>query len=162
MSFKYRALSLACFAAMGMATTAHSAEVLGSVLEVYGTLYPELNNTSYSDSVAGNALSTMNAGKLTPGVSAAATKVSKNQINWSQSYIGVKGQKSFGEVTVGYDFQGVLTPNKTLDSSIDNLASGSKNAVQPLFGDTRDAFISIGHKVLGTVSLGQMDTAYKE
>ena len=104
----------------------------------------------------------MNAGKLTPGVSAAATKVSKNQINWSQSYIGVKGQKSFGEVTVGYDFQGVLTPNKTLDSSIDNLASGSKNAVQPLFGDTRDAFISIGHKVLGTVSLGQMDTAYKE
>ena len=162
MSFKYRALSLACFAAIGMASTAHSAEVLGSVLEVYGTLYPELNNTSYSDSVAGNALSTMNAGKLTPGVSAAATKVSKNQINWSQSYIGVKGQKSFGEVTVGYDFQGVLTPNKTLDSSIDNLASGSKNAVQPLFGDTRDAFISIGHKVLGTVSLGQMDTAYKE
>jgi len=162
MSFKYRALSLACFAAMGMASTAHSAEVLGSVLEVYGTLYPELNNTSYSDSVAGNALSTMNAGKLTPGVTAAATKVSKNQINWSQSYIGVEGQKSFGEVTVGYDFQGVLTPNKTLDSSIDNLASGSKNAVQPLFGDTRDAFISIGHKVLGTVSLGQMDTAYKE
>jgi len=162
MSFKIRAVTLGCMAALGMGFNANSAEVLGKTLEVYGSLYPEINNITYTDAVAGNALSTMSAGKVTPGVSAAKTKVSKDQINWSQSYIGVKGQKSFGDITIGYDFQGVMAPNKTLDSSIENITTGSPKQVQALFGDTRDAFVSIEHKAIGSFQFGQMDTAYKE
>ncbi len=159
MSFKIRAITLGCIAAVGMVTAAQSAEVLGSTLEVYGTLYPELNRTTYtSGSAVGTALSNMTKGLVTPGTQTTlpAAPTAKDQTNWSQSYIGVKGQKGFGDVTVGYDFQGVLTPNKTLDSSI---ATGGQ---QPLFGDTRDAFISLGHKDLGVMQFGQMDTIYKE
>lgn len=156
MKLKQHAVALGCLAALGLAGTAQAFEVSGNLLEVYGTLYPEYNTTSYTDAVAGNNLSTMNAGLVAPGVSKAANKISKDQINWSQSYIGVKGVKAFGDVTVGYDFQGVMAPNKTLDSSI------AANAQQPLFGDTRDAFVSIAHKNVGTFQFGQMDTIYKE
>jgi len=156
MKLKQHAVALGCLAALGLAGTAQAFEVSGNLLEVYGTLYPEYNKTSYTDGVAGSALSTMNAGLVAPGLSKAATKISKDQINWSQSYIGVKGIKAFGDVTVGYDFQGVMAPNKTLDSSI------ATNSQQPLFGDTRDAFVSIAHKNVGIFQFGQMDTIYKE
>ena len=156
MKLKQHAVALGCLAALGLAGTAQAYEVSGNLLEVYGSLYPELNRISYTDSVAGNALSTMTAGLVAPGVSKVATKIGKDQINWSQSYIGVKGVKAFGDVTVGYDFQGVMAPNKTLDSSI------AANGQQPLFSDTRDAFVSVQHKNIGLFQFGQMDTIYKE
>ena len=156
MKLKQHAVALGCLAALGLAGTAQAFEVSGKLFEVYGSLYPELNSIRYTDSVAGSELSTMNAGLVAPGLSKAATKIGKDQINWSQSYIGVKGVKAFGDVTVGYDFQGVMAPNKTLDSST---AAGGQ---QSLFGDTRDAFVSIAHKKIGTFQFGQMDTMYKE
>ncbi len=156
MKLKQHAVALGCLAALGLAGTAQAYEVSGNLLEVYGSLYPELNRISYTDSVAGNALSTMTAGLVAPGVSKVATKIGKDQINWSQSYIGVKGVKAFGDVQVGYDFQGVMAPNKTLDSST------SAGGQQALFGDTRDAFVSIAHKNIGSFQFGQMDTIYKE
>lgn len=158
MKLKQHALALGCLAAIGLTGAAQAIEVAGSALDVYGVLYPELNNTSYGGSSAtGTALSNMTKGLVTPGTQTyAAGAVSKDQLNWSQSYIGVKGIKAFGDVTVGYDFQGVLSPNKGIDSAI---ASGGQ---QPLFGDTRDAFISLAHKSVGTFQFGQMDTIYKE
>jgi predicted porin len=158
MKLKQHALTLGCLAAMGLTGAAQAIEVAGSALEVYGVLYPELNHTAYSDSAAtGTALSNMTKGLVTPGTQTfAAGAASKDQLNWSQSYIGVKGMKAFGDVTVGYDFQGVMAPNKSLDSSI---ATGGQ---QSLFGDTRDAFVSVAHKSVGTFQFGQMDTIYKE
>ena len=41
MSFKYRALTLGCFAAIGLAGNAHAVKVAGELLEVYGNLYPQ-------------------------------------------------------------------------------------------------------------------------
>lgn len=156
MKLKQHAVALGCLASLGLAGTAHALEISGNLLEVYGSLYPEYNTTSYTNGVAGNVLSTMNAGLVAPGLSKDAAKIGKDQINWSQSYIGVKGVKAFGDVTVGYDFQGVMAPNKTLDSST------SAGGQQALFGDTRDAFVSIAHKNIGTFQFGQMDTMYKE
>lgn len=156
MKLKQHAVALGCLAALGLAGTAQALEISGNLLEVYGSLYPEYNKISYTNGVAGNALSTMNAGLVAPGLSKDSTKIGKDQINWSQSYIGVKGVKAFGDVTVGYDFQGVMAPNKTLDSST------SAGGQQSLFGDTRDAFVSIAHKKIGTFQFGQMDTMYKE
>jgi predicted porin len=70
--------------------------------------------------------------------------------------VAVKGTKSYGDVKIGYDFQGVLAPNKAVDSSI---ATGGQ---QSLFGDMRDAFVSVGHKSIGTFQFGQMDTIYED
>ena len=158
MKFSRCAVAVATLTLAGLAQQAYAIQVIGDTLEVYGTLYPELNNTSYSASSAtGTPMSSMTKGLVTPGSgTAAAGAISKDQTNWSQSYIGVKGSKSYGDVKIGYDFQGVIAPNKTLDSSI---ATGGQ---QSLFGDMRDAFVSIGHASIGTFQFGQMDTIYKE
>ncbi len=158
MKFSRCAVAVATLTLAGLAQQAYAIQVIGDTLEVYGTLYPELNNTSYSASSAtGTPMSSMTKGLVTPGTgTAAAGAISKDQTNWSQSYIGVKGSKSYGDVKIGYDFQGVIAPNKTLDSSI---ATGGQ---QSLFGDMRDAFVSIGHASIGTFQFGQMDTIYKE
>ena len=158
MKFSRCAVAVATLTLAGLAQQAYAIQVIGDTLEVYGTLYPELNNTSYSASSAtGTPMSSMTKGLVTPGTgTAAAGAISKDQTNWSQSYIGVKGSKSYGDVKIGYDFQGVIAPNKTLDSSI---ATGGQ---QSLFGDMRDAFVSIGHTSIGTFQFGQMDTIYKE
>ena len=158
MKFSRCAVAVATLTLAGLAQQAYAIQVIGDTLEVYGTLYPELNNTSYSASSAtGTPMSSMTKGLVTPGTgTAAAGAISKDQTNWSQSFIGVKGSKSYGDVKIGYDFQGVIAPNKTLDSSI---ATGGQ---QSLFGDMRDAFVSIGHTSIGTFQFGQMDTIYKE
>ncbi len=158
MKFSRCAVAIASLTLMGIAQQASAIQVIGDNLEVYGVLYPELNNTSYSgSSPTGTAMSSMTKGLVTPGTgTASAGAITKDQTNWSQSYVGVKGAKTYGDVKIGYDFQGVLAPNKTVDSSI---ATGGQ---QSLFGDMRDAFVSIGHKSIGTFQFGQMDTIYKE
>jgi len=158
MKFSRCAVSIATLTLAGLAQQALAIQVVGENLEVYGTLYPELNSTTYSGtSPAGTALSSMTKGLVAPGtVSVATGAIGKDQTNWSQSYIGFKGSKTYGDVKIGYDFQGVMAPNKTLDSSI---ATGGQ---QSLFGDMRDAFVSVGHTSIGTFQFGQMDTIYKE
>ena len=158
MKFSRCAVAIASLTLLGMAQQASAIQVIGDTLEVYGVLYPELNNTAYSgSSPTGTPLSSMTKGLVTPGTNtASAGPITKDQTNWSQSYIGVKGIKSYGDVKIGYDFQGVMAPNKTLDSSI------ATNGQQSLFGDMRDSFVSIGHKSIGTFQFGQMDTIYKE
>ena len=107
MKFKTRALTLACLAALGMAQSAQAVEVAGKLLEVYGNVYPQFQNSSYTDSVAaGTASSNMTSGKAAAGTTAlTAAAVDKTQLNWVNSYIGWKGEKAFGDTTVGFDLQ---------------------------------------------------------
>ncbi len=150
MKFKYRALALGCFAAIGFAGTAQAVPIAGELLELYGNLYPQYQNTSFGDAAFGAARSQMTGGLVTPGVVPAttATPVGKNQLNWVNSYIGFKGKKKFGEVTAGYDLQGSLATN---------VESGTS-----LLADTRDAFVYVDHAKAGTFSIGQQDTVYKQ
>jgi hypothetical protein len=149
MTFKYRALALGCFAAMGLAGNAHAVQVAGDLLEVYGNLYPQYQTVTFGDSSAtGSAVSTMTGGKTGAQTNTfKAGAVSSNKIIPVNSYIGFKGKKSVGELTLGYDLQGVVN----IDSS-----NGSSFLSEP-----RDAFVYVSHKTLGTLQAGQQDTIYK-
>ena len=150
MKFKTRALTLACLAALGMAQSAQAVEVAGKLLEVYGNVYPQFQNSSYTDSVAaGTASSNMTSGKAAAGTTAlTAAAVDKTQLNWVNSYLGWKGEKAFGDATVGFDLQGTLAKN---------VESGAG-----IFADTRDAYLYVENKKMGTVTVGQTDTIYKQ
>jgi len=150
MTFKYRALALGCFAAMGLAGTAQAVQVAGDLLEVYGNLYPQYQTVTFGDSSAtGSAVSTMTGGKTGAQTNTfKAGAVSSNKIIPVNSYIGFKGKKSVGELTLGYDLQGVVN----IDSS-----NGSSFLSEP-----RDAFVYVSHKTLGTLQAGQQDTIYKK
>ncbi len=150
MKFKTRALTLGCLAAIGMAQSAQAIEVAGKLLEVYGNVYPQFQNSSYTDSVAaGTASSNMTSGKAAAGTTAlTAAAVDKTQLNWVNSYIGWKGEKAFGDTTVGFDLQGTLAKN---------VESGAG-----IFADTRDAYLYVENKKMGTVTVGQTDTIYKQ
>jgi predicted porin len=150
MKFKHGLVTAGCLAAMGFAGTAQAVQVAGELLEVYGNFYPQFQMTSFADSSTGER-STMTAGLNSPvPVATVTTKPSVNQVNWVNSYLGFKGQKAFGDITAGYDFQGVVMKNGTLATETDSI------------GEARDAFVYIAHKNLGTLQLGQMDTIYKE
>ena len=150
MKFKHGLVTAGCLAAMGLAGTAQAVQVMGDAVEVYGNLYPQYQITTYTDGSSGAPLSQMSKGLVTPGIQAAAPAgpAGKTQINTVNSYLGIKGIKAFGEVTVGYDFQSTLAKN---------LDTGA-----PLFAENRDAFVFVEHAKLGTLSVGQLDTIYKE
>ncbi len=156
MKFKYRALALGCFAAIGLVNTAQAVPIAGELLELYGNIYPQYQKSSFSDGFTGTARSHMTGGSsaAAPVVTAAqaATQstgaISKSQLNWVNSYIGFKGKKSFGALTAGYDLQGSLATNVETGTS--------------LFADTRDAFLYVEHAQAGTFSIGQQDTVYKQ
>lgn len=150
MTFKYRALTLGCFAAMGLAGTAQAVQVAGDLLEVYGNLYPQYQTVTFGDSSAtGSAVSTMTGGKTGAQTNTfKAGAVSSNKITPVNSYIGFKGKKTVGELTLGYDMQGVIN----LDSTATNPA---------FMSEPRDAFVYVSSKTLGTLQAGQQDTIYK-
>jgi predicted porin len=150
MTFKYRALTLGCFAAMGLVGNAHAVKLAGDLLEVYGNLYPQYQTVTFGDSSAtGSAVSTLTAGKTGAQTNTfKAGAVSANKFTPVNSYIGFKGQKTVGELTLGYDVQGVVN----IDSS-----NGSSFLSEP-----RDAFVFIEHKSFGSLTAGQQDTYYKQ
>ena len=155
MKFKFKAITVGCIAAMGMAS-ASAVEVAGANLEIYGTLYPQYQTTDQvNPTPTGGNVSNMSSASST-GTAAAAPKVAvrKNQLNWVNSYIGFKGSKMFGETKVSFDLQGTL--NKNVDST------AGVNTNNALMSDTRDAFIALENKNYGRLALGQMDTIYKE
>jgi predicted porin len=151
MKFKHGLVTAGCLVAMGLAGTAQAVQVAGELLEVYGNFYPQYQITSFADGATGTQQSTMTTGLNTPATPAVATtKPNVTQVNWVNSYLGFKGQKGFGDITAGYDFQGVVMSNGTLQTET--------NAV----GAARDAFVFVAHKKFGTLQFGQMDTIYKE
>jgi predicted porin len=156
MKFKFKALTVGCIAAMGMAS-ASAIEVAGANLEVYGTLYPQMQTTTMGGDFTptGGAVSNLTTGTTATAAGApAANAIRKNQLNWVNSYVGFKGVKAFGDVKVGFDLQGTL--NRNVDST------AGVNTNNALFSDTRDAFLFVESKSMGKVSLGQLDTIYKE
>jgi predicted porin len=154
MKFKHGLVTAGCLAAMGLAGTAQAVQVAGELLEVYGNFYPQYQITSFADGSTGTQQSPMTAGLNTPATATTApTKANVTQLNWVNSYIGFKGQKAFGEITAGYDLQGVTMASTTTDATA---------ATANLWGAARDAFVFVAHKKFGTLQLGQMDTIYKE
>jgi predicted porin len=156
MKIKMNHVALASLALICMVESSQAMQVAGENLEIYGTLYPEYNVTNYTDgSATGTASNSMQSKKVTPGtLTQQLAPIQKTQLNWSQSYIGFKGVKPFGDYNIGFDFQGVM--GKNVDSSI------SSGGQQNLFTDTRDAFVLVAKKGIGTFQFGQMDTIYKE
>jgi hypothetical protein len=156
MKFKLSRVALVCLSTIGMVSQVHAVQVAGDNLEVYGSLYPEYDVTTYGNgSATGSASNSMQSKKTVAGTLAAqTTPMQKTQIAWSQSYIGFKGKKTVDDVTFGYDFQGVM--GKTIDSS------SATGGAQSLFTDTRDAYLSLGLKGVGSLQVGQLDTIYKE
>ena len=149
MKLKYHALAIASMAAVGFAGTAQAVQVAGELLEVYGNIYPQYQSVSFGDSSAtGTALSNLTGAKTgNPTNTFKAGAIDVKKFTSVNSYIGFKGQKNIGDLTAGYDLQGVLN----IDSS-----NG-----QSFLSEPRDAFVFIGHKTFGTLSVGQQDTVYK-
>ncbi|NBZ99936.1 MAG: porin [Betaproteobacteria bacterium] len=150
MTFKHRALTLGCFAAMGLAGTAHAVQIAGDLLEIYGNVYPQYQTVTFGDSSAtGAAVSTLTAGKTGAQTNTfKAGAVSANKLTPVNSYIGFTGKKTIDGLTLGYDLQGVI--------NIDSTASNPSFMSEP-----RDAFVYISHAMLGTLQAGQQDTIYK-
>jgi predicted porin len=149
MKFKFKALTVGCIAAMGMAS-ASAIEVAGATLEIYGTLYPQLQTTEMvgQGTAIGGQVSNMTTGTLTSTQTANNPNAQKKiQLNWVNSYIGFKGVKTFGDIKAGFDLQGVIN-------------NGASNT--SLLADTRDAFVYLESKSMGSLALGQLDTIYKE
>ena len=141
MTFKYRALTLGCFAAMGLAGNAQALELAGGALEVYGVLYPQYQSTSVSGGTTSIASTATSMGKVTY-----AAQADKTQLSSVNSYVGFKGAKSFGNTEVGFDVQGVVNIQKSQGAFLT---------------EPRDAYVYISNKTLGTVTAGQMDSIYK-
>jgi predicted porin len=141
MTFKYRALTLGCFAAFGLAGAAHSVELAGGALEVYGNLYPQYQSTSVTGGTTSISSTATSMGKVTY-----AAQPDKTQITPVGSYVGFKGKKAFGETQVGFDIQGVVNIQKTAGAFL---------------SEPRDAYVYISNKTLGKFTAGQMDTVYK-
>jgi len=156
MKFKLSRVALVCLSTIGVVSQVHAVQVAGDNLEVYGSLYPEYDVTTYGNgSAAGSASNSMQSKKTVAGTLAAqTTPMQKTQIAWSQSYIGFKGKKTIDDVTFCYYFQGVM--GKNIDSS------SATGGAQSLFTDTRDAYLSLGLKGVGSLQIGQLDTVYKE
>ena len=150
MTFKYRALTLGCFAAMGLAGTAQAVQVAGELLEVYGNVYPQYQTVTFGDSSAtGAEISTLTKGKTGAQTNTfAAGALSANKLTPVNSFIGFTGKKTVEGLTLGYDLQGVV--------NIDSTAANPSFMSEP-----RDAFVYISHDKFGTFQAGQQDTIYK-
>jgi hypothetical protein len=150
MTFKYRALTLGCFAAMSLAGTAQAVQIAGDMLEIYGNVYPQYQTVTFGDSSAtGAAVSTLTAGKTGAQTNTfKAGAVSANKLTPVNSYIGFTGKKTVDGLTLGYDLQGVV--------NIDSTAANPSFMSEP-----RDAFVWISHEKFGTLQAGQQDTVYK-
>lgn len=152
MKFKLGLVTAGCLAAMGLAGQAQAIQLVGEQLEFVGSVYPQYQMTNFGDG-SGSTTSNMTAGSTTaalPAAPAVAGSANKAQINWVNSYLGFKGKKTFGDVTAGYEFQGVLMKNGTTSTEAAEI------------GEARDAYVSVAHNMLGTLQLGQMDTILKE
>jgi hypothetical protein len=150
MTFKYRALTLGCFAAMSLAGTAQAVQIAGDMLEIYGNVYPQYQTVTFGDSSAtGAEVSTLTKGKTGAQTNTfAAGAVSANKLTPVNSYIGFTGKKTVDGLTLGYDLQGVV--------NIDSTAANPSFMSEP-----RDAFVWISHEKFGTLQAGQQDTIYK-
>lgn len=134
------------FALIVLATPA----IASGTASVYMNLYPEYRAQEFSGPTGAGAevghLTTMRAGSSILDKTSSA-KAGAQEIEWSNSYVGVRALTSLtSQLLVGVDAQVLVDLS---GSFVDNVAF-------------RDAFFFVEHTTWGRVSIGQMDSAYKE
>lgn len=138
------ALTFACVIPLG--TQASEAPNAG---DFYVNLYPEWTVRGYgAASSKGSDVGQMGTLRNDTPILAtdAKAKSGTDDHEWSNSYIGIRGAFDFDRIRLGYDFQALID-------------------LQGSFADnfrTRDAFVYAQDPLFGRLSLGQMDTVYKE
>ena len=140
------AVALTCAAAIPLNARASETPSAG---DFYVNIYPEWAVRGYgAASTKGTDVGHM--GTLRNDtvilIADAKSKAGTDDHDWSNSYIGVRGAVNFARIRLGYDFQALID-------------------LQGSFADnfrTRDALLYVQDPVFGRLSLGQMDTVYKE
>ena len=118
-------------------------------MEFYFSLYPEWKLQHFNaPSRAGTDVGTMGTLRNDTTVLSkdASPKAAIDDHQWSNSYIGFRGQARTTAFTVGYDIQGTIDTHGIF---FDNIK-------------TRDAFVYADVQGAGRLAYGKMDTTYKE
>ena len=117
--------------------------------DFYVNLYPEWTFRGYgAASTKGTDVGQMGTLRNDTTVLAAdvKAKTGTDDHEWSNSYLGIRGAFDFDRIRLGYDLQALVD----LQGSVaDNFR-------------TRDAFVYVQDPFFGRLSVGQMDTVYKE
>ena len=148
MSRRMRLASAAGLALAALCGPAGAAQP-APLFDFYGKLYPEwLVQRFGSPSAAGTEVGTMGTLRNDTTVLSATARAKDDtgDHEWSNSYLGVRGQLDATGVAVGYDLQ----------ANIDFQGGFADNL------RTRDAFAWAETPVLGRLAAGRMDSIYKE
>jgi hypothetical protein len=123
--------------------------------EPYGKIYPEWKVQRFGrPSLRGAEVGTMGSrrnDRVTLSKDA-ADKEDTGDHEWSNSYVGIRGQWSGPQVGFGYDVQ-VLIDLQGAGGPLDNLGENLA---------TRDAILYVEFPALGRIAVGKMDSIYKE
>jgi hypothetical protein len=119
------------------------------LVDFYGNLYPEWKVQRYgAASVAGTEVGTMGTLLNTRSTlsSDATPRAETDDVEWSNSYVAVRGQWLIQGVTLGYDLQGLVNLR---GAAIQNFR-------------VRDGYVYVQQPLIGRLALGKMDTVYKQ
>lgn len=117
-------------------------------IEFHGKLYPEwridrFGQPSNPGTEVGTLSTLRNDGSVLTRTPSPKAEIAGPE--WSNSYIGIRGQREAGDLSLGFDLQAVIDLQ---GGAIDNFRA-------------RDAYAFVEHDALGRVSIGRMDTIYK-
>ena len=127
---------------------AHGQDAAASI-DFYANLYPEWKVQHFGrPSKAGTDVGTMGSLRNDTTVLSknANPKAQFDGQEWSNSYVGVRGANAVGPVTIGFDLQGLVDLEGSVERNL----------------HTRDAFVYVEHARAGRLSVGRMDSIYKE
>jgi predicted porin len=152
---KRKALAVAV-GALFAAPAAHAQITFGNesigTVQLYGKLYPQFASFKGTGSTQpGAGVSTLVAAN---GVLPAGPVVADNGQRWAvdsqNSYIGFRGERNLG----AGGLKGIWQVEQSI--GLDNQTPASNTF------SNRNSFAGLGHRMFGTVKLGNMDTIYKE
>src|SRR5690606_16996457 len=137
------------------ASNVAAAEEAPKAFEFYGKLYPEWKVQRYgTPSPAGTEVGTMGTLRHDRSrlVRDGAPREEFNDHEWSNSYLGVRGEWLASGFRFGYDLQVVvdLQGDRALGRNLQDNA------------ETRDAYLYVDNPALGRLAVGKMDSIYKE
>jgi predicted porin len=122
-------------------------EQIGTV-QIYGKLYPQIGFfQSDGATQPGAAVSTLVAVSGVQGGSPVNNHGGRFSVDTQNSYIGFRGERALGSTGL----KGVWQVEQSV--GLDGAGDVWSN---------RNSFAGLGHKVFGTIKLGNMDTIYKE
>jgi predicted porin len=122
-------------------------EQIGTV-QIYGKLYPQVAWFKADGSTQpGTPVSHLVSATGVLGGAAVANHGSRISVDTQNSYIGFRGERAFGSTGLKGLWQ--VEQSVGLDGAGDVWSN-------------RNSFAGLGHKVFGTIKLGNMDTIYKE